>query len=224
MTYSSYIYAAGKNGDLAGAVAAFKQAKKERLANVVTYNSYIDAAGKNGDLAGAAAAFEEAKEKGLADVVTYNSYIDAAGKNGDLAGAAAAFKEAKEKDLSDISTYNVFIDVLIKAKKFDQAQPIFKQELLPIWQKSQKIDDKITNLDLHDLSEGAAQCAVQYLFNEIRPVQKNIKLITGKGLHSKSSRELYDMRHCIEGWINAHLWSWKITCIEEGTIFVTNIL
>ena len=215
----------GKNRNLYDiCLNAFKEAKEKGLANVVTYNSYIDAAGKNGDLAGAAAAFEETKEKGLANVVTYISYIDAAGKNGDLAGAAAAFEKAKKEGLSDNITYNIFIDVLIKAKNFDKAQPIFKQELLPILQKSQKIDDKITKLDLHDLSEGAAQCALQYLFNEIKPVQKNIRLITGTGLHSKSSRELYDMRHCIEGWINAHIWSWKITSIEEGAISVTNIL
>ncbi|HEU64717.1 MAG TPA: hypothetical protein ENH96_04955, partial [Chlamydiae bacterium] len=76
VTYSSFINAAGKNGEFREAKVAFEEAKSNRLADFVTYSSFIDAAGKNGKFLEAKVAFEEAKSNRLADFVTYNIYIN----------------------------------------------------------------------------------------------------------------------------------------------------
>ncbi|MBS0650659.1 MAG: hypothetical protein JSR93_05815, partial [Verrucomicrobia bacterium] len=122
VTYTSYIYAAGKNGEFAEAKMAFEKAVDLSRADAVTYNSYIDAAGKNGEFAEAKMAFEKAVVLGLANTVTYNSYIDAAGKNGEFAEAKMAFEAAVDLSRADAVTYNSYIDAAGKNGEFAEAK------------------------------------------------------------------------------------------------------
>nr|NGX40634.1 hypothetical protein [Candidatus Anoxychlamydiales bacterium] len=218
VTYSSFINAAGKNGEFREAKVAFEEAKSNRLADFVTYSSFIDAAGKNGEFREAKDAFEEAKSNRLADFVTYSSFIDAAGKNGKFLEAKVAFEEAKSNRLADFVTYNIYINVLyISGKKIrenlDLSKEIFTNYLLNYLLMTQK---NKYQFDLHGLSHGAARCFLnEYIIHKLYELE-SLQIICGRASHNMADNNM--MRVLVLEWISNNDPLIEIETQTEGSI------
>ena len=217
VTHSSMIDAAGKNGRLDLALQAYHKATdpKHNVADVVTHNIMIDAAGKNGRLDLALQAYHQATDPKhyVADVVTHSSMIDAAGRNGRLDLALQAYQKATDPKhyVADVVTHNGMIDVLFMNNQINQAKAIYDNHAKqPLIRKA----DGIYEIDLHGLNYGVTHIALSE-FIDMTPKPLNIRIIYGKGLHSKTDAEIHPIKSATQDVIKNCLQNYDVVLQEE---------
>ena len=216
-THNSMIDAAGKNGQIDLAIAAYKNATDPNryVANAVTHASMIDAAGKNGQIDFAITAYKNATDPNryVADAVTHNSMIDAAGKNGQMDLAITAYKNATDPNryVADAVTHNSMIDALVLNNKFTEAKEVHKKY---------GIKPSIINshdgykVDLHSFSYGSAYIALKEIFETAqKPLQ--IIIIYGKGLHSKNINDEHAVKKSVNQLIHDIQQAYDISFRED---------
>ena len=217
VTHSSMIDVAGKNGRIDLALQAYHQAidPERYVANVVTHNSMIDAAGKNGRIDLALQAYHQATDPAhdVANVVTHSSMIDAAGKNGRLDLALQAYQKATDPKhyVADVVTHNGMIDVLFMNNQINQAKAIYDNHAKqPLIRKA----DGIYEIDLHGLNYGVTHIALSE-FIDMTPKPLNIRIIYGKGLHSKTDAEIHPIKSATQDVIKNCLQNYDVVLQEE---------
>ena len=217
VTHNIMIDAAGKNGRLDLALKAYHKATdpEHYVANVVTHSSMIDAAGRNGRLDLALQAYHQATdpEHYIANVVTHSSMIDAAGKNGRLDLALQAYQKATDPKhyVADVVTHNGMIDVLFMNNQINQAKAIYDNHAKqPLIRKA----DGIYEIDLHGLNYGVTHIALSE-FIDMTPKPLNIRIIYGKGLHSKTDAEIHPIKSATQDVIKNCLQNYDVVLQEE---------
>ncbi|OAJ33096.1 hypothetical protein [Piscirickettsia salmonis] len=180
-TYNSFIDAAGKNGRFDDARKAMMEARKKNLTNTITYATFIDIAGKHDRFDDARRAMMEAREKNLTNIVTYSTFIDIAGKNGRFDDAKKAFDEAQKKQLANEITYNNFIDAAMKNEHKADALALAEVYKFPCVDKCIEKGE----IDFHYENASSIELILDYLIK--KEAQTPLKIITGKGLHSKDN-------------------------------------
>ena len=200
---------------IAHADAVYAISITNNLANVVTHNSMIDATGKNGRIDLALKAYHQATDPkhDVANVVTHSSMIDAAGRNGRLDLALQAYQKATDPKhyVADVVTHNGMIDVLFMNNQINQAKAIYDNHAKqPLIRKA----DGIYEIDLHGLNYGVTHIALSE-FIDMTPKPLNIRIIYGKGLHSKTDAEIHPIKSATQDVIKNCLQNYDVVLQEE---------
>jgi pentatricopeptide repeat protein len=159
---------------------------------VITYSAAISACEKGGETARALQLLDEMKECGLKpEMITYTAAIQACAKGGDPVRAIQLFErvEASNELEANTVTYNAVLDAVCGKP----ARTLWLSGVQRgVYAGFERWGTRVAAIDLHDLSEGAADAAVCWWLDERVPAKllspradspppEHLELITGWG-------------------------------------------
>jgi pentatricopeptide repeat domain-containing protein 1 len=198
-TFSALVGAYNTGGQFECVRETFEEMKAAGVQpNVITYNAFIGACEKGAQWERAESAFAEMRAARVQpNDYTFNTLISAFAKGAQWERAMELFKEMKAAGVQpDVITYNGLIAVLWQCGKRRTAVDLFMRAseagLYP-----PQTQRTLNEIDLHDMSAGAAQVATTLWMQAIataslerpRELPAKFTVITGRGNHSRVKGE-----------------------------------
>ena len=151
--------------------------KAKILSDAISYSAVISACEKGGQWEQALTLFQAMpKAKISPNVVSYSAGISACEKGGQWEQALTLFESMRGSHVDpDIVSYNALLDCLEIYSSNCLGGEIFQNGLLPILQATSVF--QYLQVDLHDLSEGAAGLALQWWLS--KTVARRLEVFDG---------------------------------------------
>ena len=206
--FSAAITACEKGRQWERAVALLEEMQGRGVQpDVICFNSAISAFEKGGQWERALELLETMQRRGVApDVISFNAAIQACTTAGQPVPAMRLFERLEASDLNgDVVSFNAILDAL--SSQLGRARALWKLGCARGCYRGYEQWGSAPALDLHDLSEGAAETAVRWWLEEGVPdriaaaalgaAPKRLELITGWG-KSREVAQVADVRARIE--------------------------
>lgn len=207
VSYSAAITACEKGRQWERAVALLEEMQRRDVKpDVICFNAVISAFEKGGQWERALSLLEEMQRRGVApDVISFNAAIQACNAAGQQVPAMQLFERLEASHLDgDVVSFNAILDAL--SSQLGRARELWKLGCSRGCYCGFERWGSVPALDLHDLSEGAAETAVRWWLEEGVPgraavalgaAPKRLELITGWG-KSREVAQVADVRARIE--------------------------
>ena len=199
---SSLLGALNRAGLYESTIQWFQRVKEmSTKLNNIHFSQVITASRRNKQGARAIAYLGEMTKRGIEpDTITYSACISACEKGGKWEKALSLLSEMVDKGIApDTITYSGLIDVCMKTKQKERGLAVYANAYANGFKEHWKSRAGLL-MDLHDHSRYSASAAVQHAFNELLPSNgkerkglwesrkdgvNSVRIITGKGIHSK---------------------------------------
>ena len=229
VSYSATISACEKGGQWEKAVTLLQEMHQRGVEpNEISYSAAISACAKGGQWERAVALLEEMHQRGVEpNVISFNATIQACANAGQPAAALQLFGQLEAAPTLDADrvSFNAILDAVC-------AEPARARELWKlgcsrgVFQGFERWR-AVPELDLHDLSQGAAETAVRWWLEEGVPsrvaaapavVPTRLELITGYG-KSRAVHQESDVRARVKALLQA-MGAALIPSDNPGTLLV----
>ena len=198
-SFSAAISACEKGGEWERALSLLGEMREAGVApNVISFNAAISACEKGGEWERALSLLGEMREAGVApNVISFNAAILACAAADQPSLALETFEEAMATIEPTAGTFNAVLDAVCTPQRA-KARALWLQGVeLGHYAKFETQERGVPKLDLHDLSEGAAETAVRWWLEERVPAMstppKRLIIVTGWG-KSRSALATGDVR------------------------------
>ena len=207
ISFSAAITACEKGRRWEPALALLEEMQQRGVApDVISFNAVISACEKGGQWKRALSLLEEMQLCGVApDVISFNAAIQACTTAGQPIPALQLFDRLEASPLDgDLVSFNAVLDAL--SSQLDRARALWKLGCARGCYRGFERWGRVPALDLHDLSEGAAETAVRWWLEEGVPgrvaaaagaAPERLELITGWG-KSREVTQIADVRARVE--------------------------
>ena len=154
--------------------------------NVKEFSMAISAFGRARDWRRALALLDEMRAAGVApNVISFNAAIQACAAADQPAAALSLFDEGFESCGPDLVMFNAVLDAVCRRQPGKARDLWLRGVGLRLYPECEKQEVGVPTLDLHDLSEGAAETALRWWLEarvlEVSPPPERLIVITGWG-------------------------------------------